>query len=298
MAGIIERIGSLAGTELGKAANLAHNFYSERMSVHSHTGRALVETAAEVARNHPNLVGIGVGLLVEQLLAEEKRRHDAHIANGDHPNALPPRAPPHTSGKDKPKAMLPHHPVVHHDLIKLSTLRPGRVALEVFGGILLLKLASSGARMFRHKRQGEVWFAPAARVRLWSGTFAAYYLVKSMRSPKLSAWRNAAVALFATDALKPVLKVPKQRRGQVSAAPSPVALSAPALIPEPEMHSFEPEPHLQQTMGVPKHDPRPMPVWPSQAQAQPEPQGTSVVHAPEPMQAPPMEPSDGHAPPG
>ena len=97
--------------------------------------------------------------------------------------------------------------------LHLSSQKPGRVALEVFGGILLLKLASSGARWFRHKHQGEVWFAPAARVRLWSGTIAAYYLAKSIRSPKLSAWRNGAVAFFGTDALKPVLRAPKKRKG-------------------------------------------------------------------------------------
>ena len=77
MPGIVERIGSLAGTELAKAADLAHSVFQDRMQTHGHTGRAIIETIAEICRNHPNLVGIGVGLLVEQILLEEKRRHDA-----------------------------------------------------------------------------------------------------------------------------------------------------------------------------------------------------------------------------
>ena len=80
MAGIMERVGALAGTELSKAVDLAHRTYQDRMGVHRHTGRALVETVAEVCRNHPNLVGVGAGLLVEQLLVQEKQRHDAHVA--------------------------------------------------------------------------------------------------------------------------------------------------------------------------------------------------------------------------
>ncbi len=241
MPGIIDRIGSLAGTELGKAIDLAHRFYQERMGVHNHTGRALIETAAEVARNHPNLVGIGVGLLVEQFLAEQKRRHDVHMAEMEaHPELA---TPSHADRAAKPESKSPathglpdiHYPLVHHDLIQLHTLRPGRIAFEVFGALALLKLASTGVRWFRHDKQHEVWFAPAARIRLWSGTIAAYYLAKSLKSPKLSAWRNAAVALFATDALKPVLKGPKRRKkGDQPYRPvAPAIAHAPAAPPAP-----------------------------------------------------------------
>lgn len=239
MPGLIDRIGSLAGTELGKAVDLAHRHYQERMGVHRHTGRALIETVAEVARNHPNLVGVGVGLLVEQFLAEQKRRHDTHMAEleGEAEEAAklgaapPPPKPPGPHG-------LPniHHPLVPHDLIKLHTLRPGKIAFEVFGALILLKLASSGLRMFRHDKQHEVWFAPAARIRLWSGTFAAYNLVKALKAERPSAWRNAFIALFATDALKPVLRAPKRKKGaqpSYPAPPPPSVQPAPALPPPP-----------------------------------------------------------------
>lgn len=244
MAGLIDRIGSLAGTELGKAVDLAHSHYQARIGVHSHTGRALIETAAEVARNHPNLVGIGVGLLVEQFLAEQKRRHDMHMAEleGEAEEAAKLGAPPPAP---KPPAAghglhLPHVPLVYHDLINLHALRPGKIAFEVFGALTLLKLASSGVRLFRHNRQHEVWFAPAARVRLWSGTFAAYYLVKYLKSHKVSAWRNAFVALFATDALKPVLRAPKRRKGAQPAyhapSPAPVLPAPPPPVVEPTVN--------------------------------------------------------------
>src|SRR5476649_1541175 len=90
MAGIFERITSLAGTEAAKAINLAHEHFQLRMGEHGHTGRALIETVAEVCRNHPNLVGIAVGLMVEQLLVEEKHRHEAHLrVESDHPTMVP-----------------------------------------------------------------------------------------------------------------------------------------------------------------------------------------------------------------
>lgn len=238
MAGIVERIGSLAGTELAKAVNLAHSHYTTRMSVHGHTGRAIIETVAEVARNHPNLVGIGVGLLVEQLLVEERRIHNAHVAAetaAPHPAVDPvtgdlipapvevdpvtgePIHPPASEGAITGPASTPmdpshpahpdnhlHLPQIHAPHLRISTLKPGKIAWEVFGALLALKLGAFGARLFR-RNHTEVWFAPAARIHLISGTIATYYFVKSVASPKLSAWRNAAVALFGTDALKPVL---------------------------------------------------------------------------------------------
>jgi hypothetical protein len=267
VAGLIDRIGSLSGTELGKAVDLGHRFYQERMGVHNHMGRAIIETAAEVARNHPNLVGIGVGLLVEQFLAEQKRRHDVYLAEleGEAEAGSPKLSPPSTS-TPRPGAQEPqqgfHVPLVHHDLIQLHALRPGRIAFEVFGALVLLKLASAGIRWFQHDKGHAVWFGPAAKIRLWSGTFAAYYLVKSLKSPRISAWRNAAVALFATDALKPVLKAPKRRRNSKQPSrPAVTALSQPAApiagaavsppppvpVPEASMPSAEPQPAVSGT---------------------------------------------------
>jgi hypothetical protein len=60
--------------------------------------------------------------------------------------------------------------------------------------------------MFSHRHQGEVWFASAAKIRLFSGSIAAYNLASAIRSPKISAWRNGAIFFFGTDAVKPVLK--------------------------------------------------------------------------------------------
>jgi len=218
MAGIIERIGSLAGTELAKAVDLAHTHYTARMAVHGHTGQALIETVAEVCRNHPNLVGIGVGLLVEQLLVEEKHRHDAHLlaeasaepvdpVTGEPifaPTAVTGPATTDPNDPAHPDHAL-HFPALHVPTVRLSTLKPGKIAWEVFGALVLIKIGAFTARLFR-RGHTDVWFAPAGRIHLFSGTIATYYLVKSLASPKVSAWRNAAVALFGTDALKPILK--------------------------------------------------------------------------------------------
>ena len=248
MAGIFERITSLAGTESAKAINLAHSHFTSRMGVHGHTGRALVETVAEVCRNHPNLVGIAAGLLVEQLLVEEKHRHDAHVAatapieppipaeGPEHAVAEPgefappaitgPASTPHPSDPahpDHPDHHL-HFPHLHVPTLRLANLRPGKVAAEVFGALLLLKLGAAGSHLFRRKHKGEVWFAPAAHIHLLSGTLAAYYLVKALKSPKISSWRNAAVALFLTDAIKPVLNVKGKPPATLAVTRSPTAL--------------------------------------------------------------------------
>jgi len=216
MASIIERIGSLAGTEIAHAVDLAHTTFQGRMDDHGHTGRALVETVAEVCRNHPNLVGVGVGLVVEQLLVREKEMHEARMAEeasqahaGD-PNA-PQLAGPGGDAAGAGTAVAPPAPHRHIGP-HLADLRPGRAAMEVFGALLLLKLAAAGAKMFRRKQAREVWFAPAARIRLFSGSIAAYNLVSAIRSPKISAWRNGAILFFGTDALKPILKPARRRR--------------------------------------------------------------------------------------
>jgi hypothetical protein len=229
MSGLFERLTSLSGTELAKATNLAHQTYQSRMSTHGHTGRALVETVAHVCRNHPGLVGIGVGLVVEQLLAHEKHIYDkTHAPDG---TPLPGVQPAPAPGQPLP------HPINHHlplHEIKLANLRPGHIAGEVFGALVLLKIASTGVRMFRHKHQGETWFNHAARIHLFSGSIGAYYLVKSLTLKKPSAWTNAFAALFITDALKPVLKRdPKWRPApgmQTSAEPAHLAEVTPLPV--------------------------------------------------------------------
>jgi hypothetical protein len=237
MSGIFERIASLSGTELAKATNLAHSTYQERLAEHGHSGRALVETVAHVCRNHPNLIGIGVGLLVEHLLHEEKRKYEAEHGPDAPAGATTPPPPPH----EIKSGHLPHHQ------IRLSTLKPAKIAWEVFGGLILLKLASTGVKLFRHKRQGEPWFESAARIHLISGSLATFHIAKALKSREVSAWRNAWAALFLTDALKPMLNgdpkriaaVAKARReaakqeaarAQAPAAPTPL----PAPEPQPQ----------------------------------------------------------------
>ena len=87
MPGIIETLGAMAGTDLGKAINLAHTTFQDRMGEHNHFGRALLETIAKVAREHPNLMGIGAALLVEAIILADKRHHELHPAGAAQPHA-------------------------------------------------------------------------------------------------------------------------------------------------------------------------------------------------------------------
>ena len=210
MAGIFESITSLAGTEAAKAINLAHEHFQLRMGEHGHTGRALVETVAEVCRNHPNLVGIAVGLMVEQLLVEEKHRHDAHLqVESEHPTMVP---VPHDGETLPAHVHTPPVTPMHKPLgVRIHNIRPGHIAFEVFGGLILLKIGAVVAHMFRRKNRRDIWFAPAAKIHLLSGTLAAYNIASAIKSPKISAARNAAIFFFGTDAIKPLLKVQKRR---------------------------------------------------------------------------------------
>jgi hypothetical protein len=232
MPGIVERIGSLAGTELAKAADLAHSVFQERLNTHGHTGRAVIETIAEICRNHPNLVGIGVGLLVEQILLEEKRRYEAHHPKGGvlpapapgheaHPGAEhePPLADPNRPLHESivpDTAVVPAHPV--HPVKPHKPLKPGSLAFEVFGGLLVLKMGALGSAIFRKDHHAATWLADVSKIHIFSATFAAYYTAKAIRSHKISAWRNAAIALFATDAIKPMLQMDPKRRKALAAA--------------------------------------------------------------------------------
>ena len=254
MPGIIETLGAMAGTDLGKAINLAHTTFQGRMGEHNHFGRALLETIAKVAREHPNLMGIGAALLVEAIILADKRHHELHPEAAAQPHANG-SAQPHAGAPHigLPQVNLPHISAPHVELphlqapaLHLDHIKPGKVALEVFGGLVLLKFAAAGAKMFRRRHSQEAWFAPAAKIHLISGTLAAYYISKSISSPKVSSWRNAAAALFATDALKPVLKAPKRPKGAVTkpalAVAAPVAATPIAPPPTPTPPASTPEP--------------------------------------------------------
>ena len=65
MAGMFERLGSMASTDVGKALTLAHTTYTARMQEHSHSGRAILETIAHVAKEHPAVFGIGAKVGVD-----------------------------------------------------------------------------------------------------------------------------------------------------------------------------------------------------------------------------------------
>ncbi len=212
-----------------KAADLAQHTFHTGLQDHGHHGRAFIETLAELCRNHPNIVGIGVGLLVEQLLSEEKRQHDRKVAQTpvvltEAPAALDGEAPPIDPATGDPvmedaavpppvvEAAVHHHhlPELHAPQIRLHKIRPAHLAFDVFGGLLLLKVGLAVGRLFRRKKgQPDGVFASVSHVHLLSATIATYYFASSLRAPKVSAWRNAAIALFGTDAIKPLLKARK-----------------------------------------------------------------------------------------
>jgi hypothetical protein len=224
MAGIIEHIQSAVGGETAKIAEFVHETFHDRMSSHGHFGRAAVETVAETCRKHPAAIGLAAGVLVDRLLVEEERRREAKAAE--------------EAGTAAPADDRPAKQKAKRAPLRLNQMKPGRVAFEVFGGLMLLKIAASGARIFRHKHQDEVWFAPAAKIHLLSGTLCAYNLTKALRSKNVSAWRNGAILFFGTDAIKPVLKWykahPPAEKTQAPAAAQPVPTAAPAAAPAPE----------------------------------------------------------------
>ena len=224
MAGIIEQIQAAVGGETAKIVECINGTFHDRMSSHGHFGRAAIEAVAETCRKHPAAVGLATGLLVDRLLTEKEHRHEAKAA-AKAGKASADAAP--VDKRAKPKAK--------HAPLRLTEMKPGRVAFEVFGGLLLLKIAASGARIFRHKHQDEVWFAPAAKIHLLSGTLCAYNLTKALRSKNVSAWRNGAILFFGTDAIKPVLKWykahPPAARTEAPAGAPAAAQPAPALAP-------------------------------------------------------------------
>lgn len=208
---IFDHVGKLAGTEWAQATNFAHKHYQDRLVEHRHPVRAFIETVAVVAREHNNLAGLAVGFTVERLLQAEKDRHDAlEAAKAATPGGWTQVA--HDGAAPRPATPVVRGPV-NLDL-PLFDQSPIKVAVQVFGALLLLKMAAGGARFFRKDKSSDVWFAPASRIRLFSGSLAAYFLVKALRATNLSAWRNAAILFFGTDAIKPILRAPRRKRAR------------------------------------------------------------------------------------
>jgi hypothetical protein len=225
MPGLFQRISTMVGSDMEKAADLAQNTYQGALHEHGHHGRAFIETLAKLCRDHPNLVGIGVGLLVEQLLSEEKREHDrrealapvvADIAVDPETGAPAPSRIPVLADGQGPvligaaAPMREHASPIHTPHLRLHKIRPAHLAFEVFGGLLLLKFGLAIRRLFGRKHAKPTgWFASAARIHLLSASIATFYFASALRSEKVSAWRNAAIGLFGTDAIKPLLKAQK-----------------------------------------------------------------------------------------
>ena len=228
MAGFLERLETAIGKELAGIAGFAHDTFQSRMGEHGHTGMALIETIAEVCRNHPNIVGIGAGILVERLLVAEKHAHDAHMA------ALAEHADRQAGLRPAKRKKAPPPPTTRaaFRLQKGRRLRPGRLAFEVMGGLIALKIANSATRLFHHKHHGEVWFAPVARIHVISAGIATYNLISAINDPKVSAWRNGAILFFGTDAVKPLLNWYATHPVSLH-HPAPAA-GAPAAAPEVE----------------------------------------------------------------
>ena len=199
--GILDRLSAFHATDAGQALNSAHEHFQQRINTHGHFGRALIESVAELCRNHPNLVGIAVGVMVEQFLVHEKHHHD--LQQAEHAEAAYEGLAPRSTVR-LPRA-APHH--TPHHLLRFSRIRPGRIALEVFGALLLLKFSMGIARIFsRHKAHARASMASVARIRLFSATFAAYFLARMLKAHEVSSLRNGLAVFFLTRALKPLLR--------------------------------------------------------------------------------------------
>ena len=223
--GIFDRLSSFGVTDAGQALGSAHDHFQHRLNTHGHFGRAFIESVAELCRNNPNLVGIAVGVFVEQLLVHEKHHHDQAVAEAEKRGLPPPPPPAH-----------PHQAPHHH--LRFSRIRPGRIAFEVFGALLLLKFSLGIAKLFsRHKHHSRASLAPLTRIRLFSATFAAYFAAKALKSHEVSALRNGLAVFFATRALKPLMRPDFSR--PPPEAPQPHAASEPGFSLAPELHPPE-----------------------------------------------------------
>ena len=139
MAGIVERLGSMASTDMGKVLSLAHTTYNERMQVHNHTGLAILETIGHVARVHPAIFGVGALFLIELVLEEQKILHQQHLAAsgaaaGSATGSTAGAEPHAGGGLHFPHIEAPHltAPQLHAPKLNLDHIKPGKVAMEVF----------------------------------------------------------------------------------------------------------------------------------------------------------------------
>ncbi|HEY5410356.1 MAG TPA: hypothetical protein VIJ94_06480 [Caulobacteraceae bacterium] len=233
--GIFDRLGALGGTDAGQALGAAHDHFQSRINTHGHFGRAFIESLAELCRNHPNLVGVAVGVLVEQLLVHEKHHHDIELAE----EARAEREGRATGSPIKPLPRAAPHHTPHH-LMRFSRIHPFRIAMEVFGALILLKFSFGIARIFsRQRAHSKASLATVARIRLFSASFAAYFIAKALRSHEVSASRNALAMFFGTRALQPLLRPDFRRPSAEPPPPRPPAEPGFSLAPEmqrPEEH--------------------------------------------------------------
>ena len=230
--GIFNRLGVLGTTDAGQALSHAHDHFQSRINTHGHFGRALIESIAETCRNHPNIVGVAVGVMVEQFLVHEKHHHDLEAA--EHAEAAR-EGLPAGSKVALPRA-APHH--TPHHLLRFSRIRPVRIAMEVFGALVLLKFSTGIAHLFsRKKRRGSL--GTVARIRLFSATFAAYYIARALKSHEASALRNGLAVFFGTRAVQPLLR-PDYRR-PIAEPPRHAPEDGAGFSLAPEMRPPEPD---------------------------------------------------------
>ena len=231
--GIFDRLGVMGTTDAGKALGAAHEHFQSRINTHGHFGRALIESLAEMCRNHPNIVGVAVGVMVEQFLVHEKHHHDLVVA--EHAEAEREGLPP-TAKVALPRA-APHH--TPHHLLRFSRIRPFRIAMEVFGALVLLKFSTGIAHLFSRKKNHRGSLGTVARIRLFSATFAAYFISKALKSHEVSATRNGLAMFFGTRALKPLMRPDYRRAPAEPPKPPSAAEDAQGFSLAPEMRPPE-----------------------------------------------------------
>ena len=238
MASLFGRIEQAIGDEFSHVAGFANTMFRSRIDEHGHVGMAVIETIAEICREHPNIVGIIAGVAVERMLVAEKHHHEARLAAEA---AAAAGAKPRIDKKTG-TPMPPKKATRRARLKKSKRLRPLRIAFEVFGAVIALKLTNATTRLFHGRHHGEVWFAPIARIHAISAALAAYALVSAINDPKLSALRNGAILFFGTDAIKPVLNWYWTHPAHVASSQTAVAV-APEVAAEayPQVYS-EPNP--------------------------------------------------------
>ncbi len=181
-------------------------------------------------------------MAVEQLLVHEKHHHDLEMA--EQAEAAREGLP---AGSRVPlRRAAPHHTPHHH--LRFSRLHPARIAMEVFGALVLLKFSTGIARVFsRRKAHARASMAQVARIRLFSAAFAAYFAAKALKSHEVSALRNGLAVFFATRAFKPLLRPDYSRPPLEHPAP---AVPAEDTYDTPAGFGLTPEMHPPSEQGA------------------------------------------------